>query len=77
MRRCEQKSKLASLFRYQEGEIILITTIEIRADLSRTSKISILTKAKCPLRDRNRNTLPFDSRMTLTLNDCDLEMTMR
>ena len=31
-----------------------------------TRKISIRTKANRPLRDRNRNTLPFDSRMTLT-----------
>ena len=32
-----------------------------------TSKISIRTKANHPLRDRNQNTLPFDSIMTLTL----------
>ena len=31
-----------------------------------TRKISIRTKANRPLRDRNRNTLPFDSRMILT-----------
>ena len=30
-------------------------------------RISIRTKANRPLRDRNRNTLPFDSRMTVTL----------
>ena len=31
-----------------------------------TKKLSIRMKANCPLRDRNQNTLLFDSRMTLT-----------
>ena len=45
----------------------------------RTSKISIQTKANYPLWDRNQNTLPFDSGMTLTLkwlwpwDDLDLD----
>ena len=47
--------------------------------LVNTRKISIQTEANCPLRDRNRNTLPFDSGMTLTLqwlwpwDDLDLD----
>ena len=32
----------------------------------KTRKVSIWTKANCPLRDRNQNTLLFNSRMTLT-----------